>query len=124
MSTEPDRHGSRLTSHEFGQWGEALAAEHYRIAGFEIVDRNWRCPDGEIDLIASHGPVVVFVEVKARSSDRFGSAAEAVGWQKQQKVRSVARQWLLVAPRSFQELRFDVAAVDRGGAVTIYESCF
>lgn len=124
MGSGPESQGSRLTSHEFGQWGESVTADHYEAAGFEIVERNWRCKDGEIDLIARRDSIVVFIEVKARTSDRFGTAADAVGWKKQQKVRSVARQWLARSSCSYQELRFDVAAVDRAGAVTVFVACF
>jgi len=114
----------RLTSHDFGRWGEGLATEHYAAIGFEILARNWRCRQGEIDLIAAAASTVVFVEVKSRSTSRYGSGADAVGWQKQQKIRTVALQWLAETSRSFQDLRFDLATVDRSGAITIYESCF
>ncbi len=109
---------------DFGRWGENLAAERYASLGFKVLERNWRCRDGEIDLIVARRSTVVFVEVKTRISNQYGSAAEAVGWQKQQKVRSVALQWLAEAASAFGELRFDVATVDGTGEVTVYESCF
>lgn len=118
------RRPSSWSNKDFGQWGETLAAERYSSLGFDVLDRNWRCRDGEIDLIVAHHSTVVFVEVKTRTSSQYGSAAEAVGWQKQRKIRSVALQWLTETPGSFGELRFDVATVDGTGEVTVYESCF
>ena len=68
----------------------------YRWRGYRIVDRNWRCPEGEIDLVAvrRRAGLVVFVEVKARTTERFGTAAEAVGDEKQQRLRALALRYL------------------------------
>ena len=69
-----------MRSHlERGRAGEDLAADWYRRNGYEIVARNWRCPLGELDLIARRGRVLVVCEVKARRTDAFGPAAAAVG---------------------------------------------
>ncbi|MGI9594830.1 MAG: YraN family protein [Acidimicrobiales bacterium] len=116
---DPPSHAAR-----FGRFGERCAADWYQRAGYRILARNWRCRQGELDLVVSRGAVVAFVEVKARSSTRFGSGAEAVDWRKQAKVRAVASQWLDVGERYFDELRFDVVDVDRRGSVAVYEDCF
>ncbi|CAN5819127.1 YraN family protein [soil metagenome] len=94
-----------------GRWGEDRAAQHYRRAGFQIVDRNWRCGDGEIDLIARRGDLVVICETKARRTDRFGPATSAVGVRKQQRLRGLAARWLRETGTSGVTVRFDVAAV-------------
>lgn len=111
----------------FGHFGEQCAADWYEQAGFAIVARNWRCPRGEIDLIAAKDGVVAFVEVKARSSSRFGSGAEAVDWRKQRKVRAIATTWLEQRSSTdgyFVDLRFDVVDVDARGTLQVYEDCF
>ena len=105
-----------------GRYGEDVAARHLERAGLRVVERNWRCPAGEIDIVAVEGPVLVFVEVKTRSSDRYGSPAEAVGATKARRVRALARQWLLDHPAAAAaELRFDVVAVrrPRAGAAAV-----
>lgn len=85
---------------EFGAAGEALAAQWYQQRGYEVLDRNWRCPDGELDLVllAPDG-AVVFTEVKARSSARFGVPAEAVTAGKQRRLRTLAVQYLRAHPQ-------------------------
>ena len=74
-----------------GVRGEDAAAAWYRSASYEILDRNWRCAEGEIDLVArsAEGGVLVFCEVKTRSSARFGSPFEAVTPAKQRRVRAL-----------------------------------
>ncbi len=109
---------------EVGRRGEDAAAVWYRTAGYEVLDRNWRCSDGELDLVVCRSCDVIFVEVKARSTDRFGSGAEAVDHRKQRKVRTLATRWLAAAPKQYREVRFDVVDVDGAGTVTVYEGCF
>ena len=104
--------------------GEDLAAAWYEARGFEVVVRNWRCRDGELDLIVRDGRLYVFCEVKARSSDAFGAPAEAVNREKQQRLRRLAARWLESdAPALPREIRFDVAAVMDGG-VEMIEGAF
>jgi putative endonuclease len=89
-----------------------------------VLARNWRCRAGEIDLIASRDRVVVFCEVKARSSDAFGTPAEAVTAAKQSRVRRLAGRWLADQPaRRRGRVRFDVAAVV-GDRVEVLEAVF
>src|SRR5450755_1272226 len=99
-----------------GAFGEDAAARWYEARGFEIVDRNWRVRDGEIDLVARRGRTIVFCEVKTRSSDRFGSPAEAVTATKQRRLRTLAAKWLAEHPERHGEVRFDVASVTPAGA--------
>jgi len=99
-----------------GRAVEERAAGWYRGHGYEVVDRNWRCPDGEVDLVAvrRRDRLVVFCEVKARRSARFGSAAEAVGRDKQARLRRLAARWLTEHRGGASAIRFDVAAWDAG----------
>jgi len=96
-----------------GERGEALAAQWYRQAGFEIAARNWTCREGELDVVARRDELVVFCEVKARASDRFADPALAVDYRKQAKVRRAAFRWLEGQPWQ-PRLRFDVAIVVSG----------
>jgi putative endonuclease len=94
-----------------GAAGEAAVAAWYRAAGYEVLERNWRCREGEIDLIVRARRVLVFCEVKTRSTDTFGAPAEAVTPAKRAQVRRVARRYLAQRRVRFGEIRFDVGAV-------------
>jgi putative endonuclease len=106
-----------------GNDGEDAAAAWYAARGYEIVARNWRCRDGEIDLVARRGGVTVICEVKARSSDAFGAPVEAVTRTKQLRLRRLAAAFLAGASGSRGEVRFDVASV-LAGRVEVVESAF
>lgn len=112
-----------ISRQAFGRWAEGLAARAYRRRGFEIIDRNWRCRDGEIDLIVRRHDLLVFVEVKARRSGRLGTAASAVDHRKQRRLRRLAAAWLATHPVGRAEIRFDVAAID-GVRLEIIEAAF
>src|SRR5487761_96797 len=71
---------SGLAKRAVGQAGEELAARWYLEHGYEVVERNWRCRFGELDIVARKGSLTVFCEVKARNGTAFGHPAEAVGW--------------------------------------------
>lgn len=94
-----------------GAMGEELAASALTAAGMRILDRNWRCRHGELDLIAVDGDTIVFVEVKTRSGLGFGSPAEAVTYAKQRRIRMLAQRWLADSDRHWPHVRFDVVAV-------------
>jgi putative endonuclease len=96
-----------------GRFGEDTAAAHLEQAGLVLVERNWRCREGEIDIVALDGDVLVFCEVKTRSSGAFGSPAEAVSWVKLSRLRRLAARWLTEHPGSWVDLRFDVVSVLR-----------
>ncbi|MEO5679442.1 MAG: YraN family protein [Acidimicrobiales bacterium] len=108
-----------------GRAVEERAAAWYRSHGYEVVARNWRCPEGEVDVVAvrRHDRLVVFCEVKARRTARFGSAAEAVGRDKQARVRRLAAAWLAGHRGGAAGVRFDVAAWD-GGRFEVVEGAF
>lgn len=104
-----------------GREAEEAAACHLRARGFDIVERNWRCRAGEIDLIANDNGALVFVEVRSRRNpSRFGTAVEAVTPRKQAQVRSVAQYYLAMKKIAARPIRFDVVAVtfDGQGAVS------
>lgn len=98
--------GARL----LGQWGEEQVAEKLRREGWAVIARNFRCRMGEIDIVARNGRFLVFVEVKLRKDNRFGSACEAVTPSKQRKLRTAAQFYLMSHPTRLQP-RFDVAEV-------------
>ena len=115
---------TQLGRREVGEAGEASAAVRYESEGYSVVARNWRCREGEIDLILARGRVYVFCEVKTRRTDTFGPAAEAVTRQKQMRIRRLAARWLEEdAPARPRSIRFDVACVD-GGQIEIIEGAF
>ena len=104
----------------FGRAGEDRAADHYRRLGFTILDRNYRCDLGEIDLVVGRDDLIVFCEVKARRSDRWGAPSEAVGWRKQQRLRKLAGRWLAERRPRVPRIRFDVVSVlERGPDVEL-----
>jgi putative endonuclease len=106
-----------------GAAGERRVSRWYRRRGYEVLDHNWRCRDGELDLVLRKGDVVVFCEVKTRSSTRFGSPLEAVTPAKQRRIRHLGLQWIATHGLHSPELRFDVAAV-LPGEVDVIESAF
>jgi putative endonuclease len=100
------------TNQIVGRYGERLAGRHLLARGLVLLDRNWRCPSGELDIVARDGPVLVFVEVKTRRSGRFGVPAEAVGADKARRLRRLAARWLAAhAAGDRREIRFDVVSV-------------
>jgi putative endonuclease len=111
-----------------GVAGEDAVAAWYVARGYEILDRNWRVREGEIDVIARDGGSVVFCEVKTRRGDAFGAPVEAVTARKQQRLRLLARLWLADQAARVPALRFDVASVmpdGRGGwTVDVLEAAF
>jgi putative endonuclease len=106
-----------------GRWAEERVARWYEAAGYDVVARNWRCREGELDLVVARPGVLVFVEVKARTSTAYGSPAAAVTWQKQQRLRRLALRFLEEVPGAGRRLRFDVACV-LAGRVEVLESAF
>ena len=111
------------TRREVGVSGEDLAAAWYEANGYEVIDRNWRCRHGELDLVLRNGRQVVFCEVKARTGVGFGTPAEAITRDKKQRIRFLAARWLEDAKPRPAEIRFDVAAV-LGDDVEVLEGAF
>ncbi len=96
-----------------GRRGEQLAVEHLQRAGLRILDRNWRCADGEIDIVAAERRALVICEVKTRSGVRYGTPLEAITRQKRNRLRRLAIRWLVAHGILFDEIRIDVVGVLR-----------
>lgn len=95
-----------------GKIGEAAACIYLTEAKYSIINRNWRCRTGEIDIIAEQEDRLIFIEVRARmAGGRFGTAAESVDHRKQQKLRNTAQVYLRSIGRSDASIRFDVIAI-------------
>ena len=106
-----------------GRWGEREVARWYERRGGVIVDRNWRCRAGELDLVVRLGSTLVFCEVKARADDAYGGGLAAVGPRKQRRLRQLAMAWLDAHDVPNVDLRFDVAAVT-GTTIDVIERAF
>jgi len=110
---------------ELGARGEELAAVWYAGRGYTVLARNWRCREGELDLVVGRDRSVVFCEVKTRTGTGFGIPAEAVTGEKQRRLRRLATRWLGEQARpgtgGFADIRFDVVSVTlgRGGAADL-----
>ena len=99
-----------MDTRSLGQFGEEQAARYLRRRFYSIVERNYRCRFGEIDLIVRRGGILAFVEVKLRKDDAHGEAREFVTAQKQQRVLAAAQLWLSQNETELQP-RFDVIEV-------------
>lgn len=107
---------------EFGRAGEERAAAHLSAHGYTVLDRNWRCPQGEIDIVAARGRELVVVEVKSRRSDAFGHPLEAIDERKGARLWRLAMAWIAAHPDQARgrRLRIDAIALtgpDAPGAV-------
>ena len=107
--------GRGQRSSELGRWGEDLAAAGLAAGGLTVLARNWRCAQGELDLVGLEDDgTVVFVEVKTRAGLGFGTPAEAVGGRKAARIRRLACAWLTDhRPPGTTDLRFDVVGIVR-----------
>jgi len=107
--TEPDPTAERRR--ELGRFGEAYAARHLAERGMVVLDRNWRCEAGEIDLVLRDGRVLVVCEVKTRSSEAFGSPLEGVTERKAARLRRLAARWLAEHDLRSPDIRIDLVGV-------------
>lgn len=96
----------------FGNTGESLAEAYLRRQGYKILERNYHCKLGEIDMIARDKRCLVFIEVKARSSHRFGHPKHAVTAKKRRKISQIALYYLKITGQITAKARFDVVTVD------------
>ena len=96
-----------------GRYGEAIAARCLTDTGHRLIETNWRCDRGEIDIIAAEGRTLVICEVKTRTSLAFGEPAEAVDEAKSRRLRLLASRWLAEHPGGWDSIRFDVVSVLR-----------
>lgn len=98
---------------ELGRRGEEVAAAFLRGAGMRILERNWRCRDGEVDIIARDGDTLVAVEVKTRSGTSHGTGLEAVTPEKVARLYGLAVRWRGGQSQWFEHVRVDVVALER-----------
>ena len=96
---------------DLGRRGENLAAEHLIASGYRILERNWRCEHGEIDIVALAGDEVVFVEVKTRTSVSYGHPLEAITVAKLARLRRLAGAWCQAHPDVRAAIRIDAIAI-------------
>ena len=110
-----------------GITGEDMAAAWYEENGYEVLERNWRRREGEVDLIVRRRRIVAFCEVKTRTTDAFGTGAESVLPAKQRRIRRLAIRWLAeltpASGRALVDLRFDVVDIT-AGVVEVIEDAF
>jgi putative endonuclease len=110
-----------------GKRGEDLAAAELERRGYAILTRRYRTRHGEIDIVARDGDTIVFVEVKAKETDEFGTAAEAVTIRKQRRIVSMSVDYLARNRLTAKPCRFDVVAIDGVGpdaVLTVYRGAF
>jgi putative endonuclease len=110
-----------------GKLGEELAAGHLKNEGYRIVEKNYRCPFGEMDIVARDGDCIVFVEVKSRRSVRYGDPQMAVGARKQETLSKIAQYYLKEKNLHGCRARFDVVAVrilPEGNRIDLIRSAF
>lgn len=114
--------GAAGSARGLGRWGEDVAAGHLEAAGLVLLARNWRCREGELDLVAvEDGRRLVVCEVKTRSGRGFGAPAEAVSAAKAARIRVLTAAFLRAHRMGWVEVRFDVVSVlaPPGGPVTV-----
>jgi putative endonuclease len=120
----PDRPPRRHDHLALGRHGEDLVVAWYAQRGLVVLARNWRCAQGELDIVLRDGPVLVCCEVETRSSARFGSPLEAVDRRRVGRLRAAATAFLRAErPGGIDEVRFDVAAVV-GNRVQVVPAAF
>jgi putative endonuclease len=95
-----------------GEAGEDLACAHLRALGYEILERNYRCRSGEVDIVARHGEATVFVEVKERRGSSHGEGVEAVTFGKRRRVIRASRLYAAAKGISERPIRFDVVSIE------------
>ncbi|MEO7068905.1 MAG: YraN family protein [Nostocoides sp.] len=96
-----------------GRWGEDLAAQYLTSRGMRVLERNWRCQHGELDIVAVDRDCLVACEVKTRSGVCYGTPVEAVTWRKHARLRRLVAVWLGEHPNGFAGVRIDVVGVLR-----------
>jgi putative endonuclease len=108
-----------------GQKGEKQAARYLKQKGYKVVTANYRCKYGEIDLIARDSDILIFIEVKTRTSTDFGGPAAAVDYRKQQQISKVAHHYLITHHNDDVNARFDVISIlsPRGQKAEIEHIC-
>lgn len=121
MATGQARGRGAQARRALGAYGEALAARYLIERGMALLDHNWRCPQGEIDLVLRDGDTLVFCEVKTRRTPAYGAPVEAVGEAKAQRLRRLGALWVQAHDVRVEHLRLDLVGVlaPRSGAPAI-----
>lgn len=102
---------SNLTTKQLGDLGEKLAAEHLENHGQHVVARNWRCAEGELDLVTLDGNVLAAVEVKTRRSSRYGSPLDAINHTKARRLRKLLMAFVRAHELRVRTVRIDAVAI-------------
>jgi putative endonuclease len=105
-----DRFGPRRR--RFGNFGERVAASHLEAKGYEILERNWSTREGEVDLIATRGTDLVFVEVRSRRGGLYGTPEESITGRKADHLRAAAAAYVQAHPESPPNLRIDAVVIE------------
>lgn len=113
-----------MDSNEFGREGEEEAARYLKSIGFKILERSYSCLMGEIDIVASEGDVLVFVEVKARSTGAYGGALLAVTKTKQSKIVRAALSYIKARGLKPKYVRFDVVGIEAESSPLLVRNAF
>ena len=113
-----------MKTQEQGAAAESLACKFLKQRGLVLVERNYRCKAGELDLIMEQDDGLVFVEVRMRNNPNFGSAAESVGRQKQQRVIKAAQHYLQRHRCHDRPCRFDIIAIDGNREIQWLQNAF
>lgn len=99
------------SNRKMGEIGEKAARDYLERLGYRIIDTNFRTRIGEIDLVAYDGNILAFIEVKTRSSSRYGTPGEAIDWKKQRKLNKLALLYLSKNRVLYSQIRFDAVEV-------------
>lgn len=106
--------GAAIDRKRIGAWGERVARDYIAKLGYRIIDTNFRCREGEIDIIAEKGEQLVFIEVRARTGSELGTPEESITLSKRQKLIEVANAYLQTHEGLHVSWRIDVVAVELG----------
>ena len=121
MPSRPGASGEATS--DVGAEAEERAVRFLSERGYWVIERNYKCEIGELDIVARHGDDLVFVEVRSRESDEHGDAVDTVGPRKQQKISRVAEVYLMHKQPAFERCRFDVVAID-DDQISVYEDAW
>ena len=102
---------NHMSSVDKGKFGESVAASYLEKQGYQVIERNFRCRLGEVDIICKKNNQIVFVEVKTRTSDQYGAPSEAVTKDKVGKIRKVAALYMMSEKITNYQVKFDVMEI-------------
>jgi putative endonuclease len=109
-SPKPAKAGTN-PAHDLGRRGEDLVAKYVETRGLIVLCRNWHCREGELDILATDGHMLVVCEVKTRTTDEFGTPADAMSDKKIRRIRAATNRWLREYHIPYVPVRYDLAEV-------------